>query len=336
MLGADKEPFDPRTTCGWFCGSIPVDTEEADPYGKGLREFAVRFEGVAFESIHGPALDLLPSRTGAVLDISAGTGRDAHWFAQAGWDVLAVEPSADLRRQGQLLHPHPRIRWLDDRLPGLQATHRLGQTFDLIWLSAVWMHVAPGDRVRAFRKIVTLLRPGGRLMMSLRHGPGAAPGRCGRGRTVGGPARPAGAAGARRARPARPAGCELDSRRAGVARRQHGCSAPAARDHPPAPFDTDAALSALSWGDPDRSTKMARDLAVARLNQGKPVYCVWSGRILDQGTLDIDHCLPWSLWPCEGLWNLMPAHSSINQHQKRDLLVSAGALRRAEDRIICW
>ncbi|MEK0082646.1 HNH endonuclease domain-containing protein [Benzoatithermus flavus] len=104
----------------------------------------------------------------------------------------------------------------------------------------------------------------------------------------------------------------------------------------PAPFDTDAALSALSWGDPDRSTKMARDLAVARLDQGKPVYCVWSGRTLDEGTLDIDHCLPWSLWPCEGLWNLMPAHRAINQHQKRDLLVSAGALRRAEDRIIGW
>lgn len=48
--------------------------------------------------------------------------------------------------------------------------------FDLIWLSAVWMHVAPGERTRAFRKLVTLLEPGGRLVISVRHGP-APPGR---------------------------------------------------------------------------------------------------------------------------------------------------------------
>ena len=43
--------------------------------------------------------------------------------------------------------------------------------FDLIWLSAVWQHVAPSDRARAFRKIVTLLKPGARVILTLRHGP---------------------------------------------------------------------------------------------------------------------------------------------------------------------
>ena len=75
-----------------------------------------------------------------------------------------------MRSFGRLAHPHPRANWIDDRLPALEATHRLGQTFDLIWLSAVWMHVAPSERARAFRKLVTLLRPGGRVMISLRHG----------------------------------------------------------------------------------------------------------------------------------------------------------------------
>jgi hypothetical protein len=35
------------------------------------------------------------------------------------------------------------IRWENDRLPGLERTLRLGVSFDLVWLSAVWMHVAP-------------------------------------------------------------------------------------------------------------------------------------------------------------------------------------------------
>jgi SAM-dependent methyltransferase len=47
----------------------------------------------------------------------------------------------------------------------------LGLSFDLILLSAVWMHVAPGERARAFRKLVTLLKAGGRLAFSLRLGP---------------------------------------------------------------------------------------------------------------------------------------------------------------------
>jgi hypothetical protein len=33
------------------------------------------------------------------------------------------------------------------------------------------MHVAPAERQRTFRKLVTLLKPGGRLVLTLRHGP---------------------------------------------------------------------------------------------------------------------------------------------------------------------
>ncbi len=46
--------------------------------------------------------------------------------------------------------------------------------FDLIWLSAVWMHDPPGDRQRALRKLATLLKPGGRLVVTFRHGPAPA------------------------------------------------------------------------------------------------------------------------------------------------------------------
>ena len=45
---------------------------------------------------------------------------------------------------------------------GLDKVIRLGLSFDLILLSAVWMHIPPADRTRAFRKLVTLLKPGGR------------------------------------------------------------------------------------------------------------------------------------------------------------------------------
>ena len=60
---------------------------------------------------------------------------------------------------------------MDDSLPALEKVLRSKLTFDLIWLSAVWMHVPPSARVRAFRKLVSVMSPGGSMMLTLRQGP---------------------------------------------------------------------------------------------------------------------------------------------------------------------
>jgi HNH endonuclease len=52
--------------------------------------------------------------------------------------------------------------------------------------------------------------------------------------------------------------------------------------------------------------------------------------------VDIDHCLPWSAWPCGDLWNLLPASPRVNRHLKRDRLPSASALAGARENIIAW
>ena len=76
-----------------------------------------------------------------------------------------------MRAEAQRLHPSPSIRWISDSLPGLEKVLRLGLSFDLILLNAVWMHVPAADRTRAFRKLVTFLKPGGCIAITLRHGP---------------------------------------------------------------------------------------------------------------------------------------------------------------------
>jgi hypothetical protein len=53
-------------------------------------------------------------------------------------------------------------------------------------------------------------------------------------------------------------------------------------------------------------------------------------------SLDVDHCFPWAAWPCDDLWNLLPAHRSVNQNQKRDRLPGAALLVSAQDRIEEW
>lgn len=130
-----------------------------------------RYELVEPAKLYAWLKGLLKEPPGTVLDIGAGSGRDAAWFASQGSDVVAVEPSSGMRSAGQDLHPDPRLRWIEDELPELSETSQLGISFDIVLLSAVWQHVAPTQRERAFRKIAGLVKSGGLLAISLRSGP---------------------------------------------------------------------------------------------------------------------------------------------------------------------
>jgi SAM-dependent methyltransferase len=88
-------------------------------------------------------------------------------------------------------------------------------------------------------------------------------------------------------------------------------------------FDDAVALAAMTWSDPERDVLVARRLAISFLDAGLPLHCVWTGRRLRHDILDIDHCLPWSAWPCGDLWNLMPSHREVNQRLKREKLPSS-------------
>ena len=93
---------------------------------------------------------------------------------------------------------------------------------------------------------------------------------------------------------------------------------------------------AMTWSDPVRDVALPRARALALMEDGTAVHYVWSGKHLGPDTLDIDHCLPWSAWPCGDLWNLLPSHRRVNQNSKRDRLPSVETLQRAEPAIADW
>ena len=140
-------------------------------YGETADALAKQYESRTFADVHRGLLPLLPAAPARALDIGAGTGRDAAALAALGHTVLAVEPTPEMRAHGQRLHPSPAIEWLDDSLPELARVRDRNERFDLVMMTAVWMHLDEPERTRAMECVAGLVAPGGLMTLSLRHGP---------------------------------------------------------------------------------------------------------------------------------------------------------------------
>lgn len=144
-------------------------TANIEYYSTNAKALTEQYNSVSFESVHKDWLNEIP-KEGIVLDVGAGSGRDARYLAAKGLSVVAVEPALNIRELAQTYQVNSPIHWLSDTLPELSEVYKLQTKFDLILLSAVWMHIAPSLRERAFRKLSSLLKPNGKLVISLRHG----------------------------------------------------------------------------------------------------------------------------------------------------------------------
>jgi len=129
------------------------------------------YESIPFQKSQERVLPLLPSPPARLLDIGAGTGRDAAGFAALGYDVVAAEPTDEMREGGRRLHAQANIEWLDDGLPDLAALRGRGVLFDVVMMTAVWMHLDQAEQRCAMPNVASLLRLRGVLAMTLRYGP---------------------------------------------------------------------------------------------------------------------------------------------------------------------
>ena len=148
-----------------------VRVSGTEHYAEEAPELLKRYESISCAEAHHTVLHLIPKEPCRVLDIGAGTGRDAAGFAAMGHRVVAAEPTEEMRGGAMALHPSPLIEWLDDSLPDLAALRARGGQFDVVMLTAVWMHLDERQRRRAIPNVATLVRRGGAMIMTLRHGP---------------------------------------------------------------------------------------------------------------------------------------------------------------------
>lgn len=136
-------------------------------------DFIERIEAISSADLLSPAVKHIPKQPCRILDVGAGTGRDAAWLASLSHSVVAAEPVDALRQAGMARHSSSNISWIKDALPELPRTISLGQTFDIVLLCAVWQHLDDAERRLALAALRSVTTVGGKIFISIRHGPGA-------------------------------------------------------------------------------------------------------------------------------------------------------------------
>jgi len=150
---------------------VSINVNGTEGYAENAQALIGQWQEVSFAEHHEPIMHLVPTHPACILDVGAGIGTDAAAFAAMGHAVVAVEPVDELRAAGIRQHPSPRVEWLDDSLPDLAILRWRRKEFDLVMLSAVWMHLNEDERRRAIPNLSALLCDGAVMVMSLRHGP---------------------------------------------------------------------------------------------------------------------------------------------------------------------
>ena len=153
-------------------------------YEHNANQLAEMYRSKNFNEVHGAYLEhftaALTKQDARILDLGAGAGRDSQYLAQQGAaynvSVIAVEPAKNLAALGKQYTQGLNVHWLQDSLPDLNVVTKQMITakengFDLILLSAVWMHIPDPQREHSLRQFANLLTPNGKLIISLRHGP---------------------------------------------------------------------------------------------------------------------------------------------------------------------
>lgn len=139
-------------------------------YDQHARHYQLQYDSVAAQDVHGHWVRVLDGcAPGQALDVGAGSGRDAAWLASLGWHVTAAEPASGLRELGRE-RTGEHVHWCNAQLPALENLPVPGNGFDLILLSAVWMHLTPEQRAPSFARLNELLADQGLLIMTLRFG----------------------------------------------------------------------------------------------------------------------------------------------------------------------
>jgi 2-polyprenyl-3-methyl-5-hydroxy-6-metoxy-1,4-benzoquinol methylase len=144
-------------------------------YGLDADELARSYNAVSTADIVPDFADYVLKMSGRsgkwALDIGCGSGRDAHWLATQGFNVVAVDGVGEMIHNAMSSKAHDNIHYVHDAAPEMEKLRALNQKFDVILMNAFLFHLDRDERQVFYQHIVELAQPQAFLYMNVRHGP---------------------------------------------------------------------------------------------------------------------------------------------------------------------
>ena len=133
-----------------------------DHYNQYADEFIASTFEVDMESLYRPFLALLP-KTAQILDLGCGSGRDSLAFKNKGYQVEAIDSSAELVKKAKELTG---IEVRQQCFYGLNESEK----YDGIWACASLLHCDRDCLPEMMGRIFKALKPNGVCYMSFKYG----------------------------------------------------------------------------------------------------------------------------------------------------------------------
>ena len=133
-----------------------------DYYDNNAQEFVNSTFMVDMQSLYQPFLNLLPD-FGQILDLGCGSGRDALAFKNMGYQIEAMDYSAELVKQASDL------TGIEVRLQSFYDLDEIN-TYDGIWACASLLHCERHRLVDVLQRMIQSLKANGVIYMSFKYG----------------------------------------------------------------------------------------------------------------------------------------------------------------------
>lgn len=130
-------------------------------YNRHAQDYRARTANADLSSTITRFAAMIPAG-GRVLDFGCGFGRDLSHFARLGFEVVGLEPSAQM---AMLARDHARVRVIEG-----DATCLANETFDGIWACASLLHIPSRQIPGVLRALHERLVRGGAFYASVRMG----------------------------------------------------------------------------------------------------------------------------------------------------------------------
>ncbi|MEX6457641.1 class I SAM-dependent methyltransferase [Moraxella osloensis] len=142
-----------------------------DYYQRNAKEFFSQTINVDMQNVYQPFLEYLPkphlSNQQKILDVGCGSGRDSVFFANQGFEVVAIDGSKSLIELAQ--QTDTRIDWQCLRFDEI-AKQSWQNQFTGIWACVSLLHVPFDDLPKILNDLLSCLRPTGILYASFKYG----------------------------------------------------------------------------------------------------------------------------------------------------------------------